>query len=352
MSGHRARFMPVNRVRTIAAVLVLTALFWPHAAFGQAQIFEVQQGLPDFDSRTAVVEPTSQQLGMVSGLSATARWNHFGTPQSLINYGGYLATGLSGDAVTAARSFIAGHAALFRLSPAGVQNLQLLADNLMVTSLSQGHAVTFYQTFGGLPTALDGMITVGVVNGNVAYVSSSAVDDSSLLPGPPNLSVTDAWLKAAADAGRPVPASDITRATTINGWTVFEVNGFSFSQRSRLVAFPLPNQSVRPAYETIVLDQHGGSPMAYKYFVAADTGDILYRQNAVSALVQQTSFTGVYNPNACISGDAAYNNGPFVVGNGLQSLDVSVAPFCPRTTSPYTWCSAPRRRVLSSARQT
>jgi len=327
MSGYRAMLMPVNRVITIAGALVLAVLFLPHAAFGQAQIFEVQQGLPDFDSRTAVVQPTSQQLDIVSALSATARWNHFGTPQSLINYGGYLATGLSGDGVTAARSFIASHAALFRLSPAAVQNLQLLADNSMAAS--QGHAITFYQTFGGLPTALDGMITVGVVNGNVAYVSSSAVDDSSLPPGPPSLSATNAWLKAAADAGRLVSASDITGVMAKNGWTLFAANGFSFPQRSRLVAFPLPNQGVRPAYETIVLDQHGGSPTAYKYFVAADTGDILYRQNAVSALVQQTSFTGTYNPNACTTSDAAYNNGPFVVGTGLQSIDVSVSAVVP-----------------------
>jgi len=56
--------------------------------------------------------------------------------------------------VTAARSFIASHAALFRLSPAAVQNLQLLADNSMAAS--QGHANHLLPTFGGLPTALDG----------------------------------------------------------------------------------------------------------------------------------------------------------------------------------------------------
>ena len=42
----------------------------------------------------ASVAPNSTQLGMVSGLGATATWNRFGTPASLINDGGYLATGL------------------------------------------------------------------------------------------------------------------------------------------------------------------------------------------------------------------------------------------------------------------
>lgn len=327
MSGYRNMLRPVNRVIPFAAALVLAALFLPRATFGQAQIFEVQEGLPDLDARTGRVQPTSQQLNMVSDSGETARWNQFGTPQSLIKYGGYLATGLGGDPVTAARSFIASNAALFRLSPTGVKNLQLLADNAMASSL--GHAVTFYQTFRGLATTLDGMITVGVINGKVAYVSSSAVDDTSAPPGQPSFSPTGAWLKAAADAGRPVSASDITGAMTRNGWTLFAVNGFSFPQRSRLVAFPLPNEGVRPAYETIVLDQHGASPTAYKYFIAADTGDVLYRQNAVSSLVQQTSFNGTYNPSACTTTDPAYNNGPFVVGTGQKSIVVSVGAVVP-----------------------
>ena len=40
------------------------------------------------------VAPNSTQLGMVSGLGATATWNRFGTPASLIKDGGYFATGL------------------------------------------------------------------------------------------------------------------------------------------------------------------------------------------------------------------------------------------------------------------
>jgi hypothetical protein len=113
-------------------------------AFGQHQLFEGAQGVSDFDSRTAWVEPTPQQVGLAAQLG-TVRWNHFGTPQSLINYGGYLATGLSNDPVAAASSFISSNAALFRLSATGLQNLRLLADNQMAASqdtpsLSSNHS--------------------------------------------------------------------------------------------------------------------------------------------------------------------------------------------------------------------
>jgi extracellular elastinolytic metalloproteinase len=309
----------------IAVSLVLVLLLLPARLFAQAQIFEVEPGVPDLDTRTGWVQPTPQQVNTVSDLGASVRWNHYGTPQSLIKYGGYLATGLSADPIAAARSFIGANAALFRLS--NVQKLALLADNQMAAS--PGHAVTFYQTFGNLPATLDGMITVGVVNGRVAYVSSSAVDDTSAAPAPPTLSPTQAWLTAAANSGRSVNASDITGTMTRDGWTVFAVTGFSFPQRSRLVAFPLPGEAVQAAYEVVVLDQNGGSPTAYKYFVAADTGNILYRKSAVSSLAQQTSFSGTYNPSACTTVDPAYNNGPFVVAAGQKSIDVAVSAVLP-----------------------
>ena len=64
------------------------------------------QVLGDFDARTGTVAPNSTQLGIVSGLGATATWNQFGTPGSLINYNGYLATGLQGpDAAAVARNW-------------------------------------------------------------------------------------------------------------------------------------------------------------------------------------------------------------------------------------------------------
>ena len=122
----------------------------------------------------------------------------FGTPKSLIKYGGYLATGLSSDPVAAAKTFITNNKALFRLSDQGVSNLELLNDSPMVGS--NGHAVLFRQTFGGLPATQDGLITVGVVDGKVAYVSSSSAGDGNA-PAAAILSPKAAWILAAANVG-------------------------------------------------------------------------------------------------------------------------------------------------------
>jgi hypothetical protein len=165
------------RLGVAAATLALLALVSTASALAVGNIFDTQQGLPDLDARTGTVLPTAAQKQIVSGLGASASWNHFGTPQSLIKYGGYLATGLGTDPVTAAKTFVTDNKALFRLSDAGVSNLQLLNDSPMVGS--DGHAVLFRQTFGGLPATQDGLITVGVVDGNVAYASSSSAGDGN-----------------------------------------------------------------------------------------------------------------------------------------------------------------------------
>ena len=96
-------------------------------------------------------------------------WNRFGTPKSLIRYGDFLATGLSSNAVTAARSFLSANVVLFRLSTAEVAALELVADSEMAGGA--GHAVMFRQRFGSLPATKDGLIIVGVSGGNVARTS-------------------------------------------------------------------------------------------------------------------------------------------------------------------------------------
>jgi extracellular elastinolytic metalloproteinase len=240
-------------------------------------------GLADLDARAGAVGPTATQRAIVSQLGAHVTWNRFGTPRSLVRYGGYLATGLSGDAVDAARSFVSANRALFRLSDASVANLELLNDSPIVGT--KGHAVLFRQTFGGLPATQDGLITVGVNDAGVFYVSSSAAGNGSA-PGAASLSATAAWLKAAANIGRGVGADAIADVRQENGWTIFKVSGFAQQQRSRLTAFPTFTEGVRPAYETIVLDVAGGKATAYKLFVDAQTGKVWFRENAVDNLSQ------------------------------------------------------------------
>src|SRR4051812_16561511 len=141
----------------LAAGLVALAL--PQGALGAADILHARQGLADFDGRTGSVAPTAAQRAAVGALGARATWTRFGPVRSLIRDGGFLASGLSGDPVSVARSFVSSHQSLFSLSDAGVAGLALAADNRLVGS--QAHVVLLRQSLGGLPTSQGGLISVG-----------------------------------------------------------------------------------------------------------------------------------------------------------------------------------------------
>src|SRR3954447_13021597 len=88
-----------------ALATAVAALLLPGSAFGAADILPARQGLADFDGRTGSVPPTAAQRSAVSALGARASWTRFGTAGSLIRDGGWLASGLSGDPATVARTF-------------------------------------------------------------------------------------------------------------------------------------------------------------------------------------------------------------------------------------------------------
>src|SRR5438093_1571464 len=325
------RFDAQRALRSLAPFAVaalMLAQLPPPAALAGGDIEDLHdEGLPDFDARTGVVTPSASQLALVDGLGATARWNSFGTPQSLIRYGSYLATGLVGDAVTAARDWIRANRGLFRLSDAGVDNLELLNDSEMAGY--DGHAVLFRQRFGTLPAAQDGMITVGITGGKIAYVSSSAAGDGNV-PAAATLSPQDGWLKAALNTGRSVSLGNISNIRTEGTWTVFNVAGFAQPQRARLVALPTPVGGVRPAYEANVLNVAGGAATAYTSFVDAQSGTVLFRQNRVQrfapAAPVTTSFSGSYVPPAC-----GVFHGPYNAATGTKTIDVVVSAATPAT---------------------
>ena len=171
-SGGRRRRTAVLAAIGLVAVTVLAGPFMSPAPAIADDIFDgASQGLEDVDTRAGSVVPTAAQRSAVSALGATARWNRFGTPQSLIRYGGYLATGLSRDPEAAARAFLNRNRTIFRLTTAEISALELVSEQRMAQS--NGIAVLLRQRFGDLPAAVDGMVTVGVIGGRVAYVSSS-----------------------------------------------------------------------------------------------------------------------------------------------------------------------------------
>ena len=127
-------------------------------------------GLRDIDVRGRVA-PTALQRGAVSALGPVdLRWNELGTPASILPKDGSLGTA-AGTPVDAARGWITAHAALLGLDAAQLEGLELVNDQRLVDS--DAHAVLFRQTFGGLKPASGSLVTVGVADGKIAYVSSS-----------------------------------------------------------------------------------------------------------------------------------------------------------------------------------
>ena len=352
-----------DRVAWLVTLLALLALFGFTAlasapAGAVANIEEIQGQAPDRDFRTGSVEPSSAQRSAASDLGATVRWNEFGTPQSLINYGGFLATGVQGsDAQDAARNFLAENADVLGLSSGYVRdanNLQFTADTPM--GGSEGHAVFFSQQFGGVPAVKDGSVTVGLTGTgssgwDVSYVSSSLTRDTSLTASldDPALSANEAWIEAARSAGENVAPADI-EGTSVDrskdadrlrsDFTDLAVDGLSQEQRVRLTAIPTPEDGVRPAYEAILVDNGGSELKSFTSFVDANTGEVLYRANNVQQLAQDTgpevaqvegpavsppstarSFEGTFNKNSC---DRAPQNGPFRVRKGTGQVSVTV----------------------------
>jgi extracellular elastinolytic metalloproteinase len=267
--------------------------------------------LPDYEGAAVRIAPTAAQLQAVRALGAHASWTKYGTVASLIRYGRTLSAARQGSAASVARSFVAQHRALFRLSAAGVNALRVISNTTFEGSSAR--VVLFRQSFGGLPAGQDGMITVGLNEGAVYYVSSSSAGDQALT-NQVALTPLQAWLAAAANVGRSVSPSAVHAGPRSRSWSTFAVTGFAQPQRVRLRAFPTVDQGARAAYETIVEDVRGGRTMAYTEYVDAQTGAVLFRQNDVdqlaavpAALMHSTAaaspnggeFDGTFAADAC-----------------------------------------------------
>ncbi len=280
---------------------------------------------PEYDGRTGSVQPTSAQLTAVNALGATASWNAFGSPSSLIKYGDYLATGLSGDPATAVREWIRANRSLFRLSDADVTNLELVHNVQLVNS--EARALLFRQHFGDLEAARDGLIAVGFVNGKITYVTASTAEWDGVALGSPTLSAAEAWQKAAADVGRNVALADITTVglDQDGDWTLLSVAGFAQSQRVRLRALPTPTNGIQLVYDTVVLNVIGGEATAFSHLIDANTGDVWVRHNRKQHLAEQaaaetTAFSGTYQDAPAQRACGTDHN--FTVGLGKTSITV------------------------------
>jgi hypothetical protein len=258
----------------------------------------------DVDNRVGSLRPTAEQVRMARRLGAKARWNEFGTPQSLFNRTGRLSEPKKGEPVAIARAWVRDNAALFKLTPALTtpEALELVANNAlydapdnrrMLSGLKPlakddtlSHVVLFRQAFGGVDAGLRGLLTVALDRKNqVTYVSSSVTGDPRVT-NTTTLTPQRAWQIAAADLGWHARLADLEVLDKVHraGFTQIRVPGTTELQLARVRAVPTPRDGVRLAYEVDVMNNDlagKGEPIGFIYFVDAENGRVLSRQNAV-----------------------------------------------------------------------
>jgi extracellular elastinolytic metalloproteinase len=255
-------------------------------------------GLADLDGR-GVTRPSAAQTRAAAGLRVSdVRWNDFGTPASLLPRSGSLGKATSADPALAARAWLRDHAAVFGLTTAQIESLELV--NVQRFAQSDARAVLFRQRFGSLVPSIGSMVTVGVANGDIAYVSSSLTKTKGS-PAAPALSPLEGWLKAAENVGRAVSGGQVDdiESTVSDGFTRLDVPGFAQEQQARLRALAFADGSVRPVIEANVVDVQGGSTLAYTLMVDAVTGAVLHRHNQVDNADGAAPFVGSTSAQGC-----------------------------------------------------
>ena len=275
------------RQRVVLGALALALVVAP-SAFGQFQVdgHGHEGELADLDTRTATIAPSPAQLDAVAALGATARWTDFGTAQSLIRHGGFLASGIqAASAEDAALAFVAANRGLFRLDSV----VGLKVDTVAPLGAS-GYAVVLRQTVGGLPVSPEGVASIGVVRSGgmwkVAYASSTFVG-SDTLANSADLTALQALGEAMDDAGERVSVVQMDAEGSVDGWRRVDVPGLVADQLVRRVAFATPKGGVRVAYETVYTD---GVDAGYRHVVDAETGAVLYRESNVEQLVDNPTW--------------------------------------------------------------
>lgn len=253
-------------------------------------------GPRDVDTRGTAL-PTALQRRAVDELGdVTARWNTLGTPASLLPADGSLGSA-PGAPADAARAWLRDHAALFGTDAAGIDALKLVSSQPLAQSSAR--AVLFRQDFDGVAPALGGLVTVGVADGQVAYVSSSLARTTSEMP-PATLTPLQGWLEAATDLSLTEGLDSKAITTTVSdGWTRLTVPGFAQEQQVRLRALPMADGTVRPVLEANVVDVAGGGALAFTSLVDGVTGEVLARHNKVDNFAYNDVFTGAVTPTEC-----------------------------------------------------
>jgi hypothetical protein len=230
----------------------------------------------ELDARSGSRSPSAAQLASAEAQGLRVTWNRFGTPQSVFKFDGWLATGLSSDAVEAARQYLAANKQLLGVSQEVVDGLVVVNDARTIGN--RGHAVTLAQTFGGKQSTLDGLVIVGVRDGKVAYMSSSLAPTTAT-PEAATLQMSEAVATAVTNAGY-VASPSVAVGSKHNDWTTFSVTGTGELSYARPTVLTGYDGDVRPAYEVLALA--GAGNLGYRTFVDGITGEVLYREDLMN----------------------------------------------------------------------
>ena len=271
------------------AALILLAVALPSAGHAVGDVRDTNgDRLSDFDLRAGKLSPTAAQRADVRRLRASATWNAFGTPRTLIRHRGSLGRVQGRTAAVAARRWLAANSALFRLD--SVSGLRLGPTAPLGR---RGRAVIFRQVAGGTPLLNDGLATIALRRAapgswNVIFVSSSLTPNLRV-SGRAAIGADQAWLRAARSVGHKV--SDLLRLRTAEtGWTFMQADGLSGLQSIRSGVLPTVRSGLVPAYETVVRDDTAAGLESYRLVVDARNGRVLMRQSTVDNAVDNPAW--------------------------------------------------------------
>ena len=240
----------------------------------------VTGGLQTLDKRFQGVRvaPKARQKAILRQLGKRVEvgWTELGTPHSLRARKGALTGPSTAGPTATARSFLKAHAALFRQSASGIDDLELTMNH------HQNGAVflRFKQTHDGRDVHGSSLLVVLDSKSRIWFVGGTLAPNL----GAPSSPVLDAQAAVAKAAGNVSPR-DTVRAPRRIGTARFH-NTFAVPDMrdarpvtTELVTVPTATGG-RPAWKVLM---EVASNAEYEVLVDAATGEILYRKNQISS---------------------------------------------------------------------
>ena len=256
-----------------------------------------------YDARNdaAPVRPSEAQRTAMSrllrdaGERTRATWDRrFGTPRTIVSYGGSLSGPHSGGPAEVAKAWLTANREVFGLSSADVVSMRVTRNHELPGTGT--HVVDLVQTFGGVAATQGGSLGVAVAaDGRVLSYAGTVVRHSTL-GGAFRLSEGDV-LEKVTDVVAPDADFVAKNVGELAGFQAFARGPFAGRSYVAKAAFPTAG-GVRPAQRVLFV---GDLDQAFDIVVDAETGKVLYR----SSLVQNDSEGTVYEnfPGAARGGD-------------------------------------------------